>query len=451
MSIRLSLVLAGAGCVAAPRSPAPNVLLIVLDDVGPDGVGVYGEIATPPLTPHLDALATTGMRFTRAHASPVCAPSRAAVLTGRHARRTGHGENGAFGGDVALPRSEITIAELLRAHPTAGYRTAAVGKWHLANRRAADARIHAMDQGFERTAVTLGNIYDTVEPDGERHDYFHWEELVDGEPIHVDGYNTTAIVDHTIEAVRDLGEPWFAYVAFNSAHDPWHVPPAELQSVASADESDRHVLWRAMVEAADTEIGRLIDTLPRRVRARTHVVVLGDNGTRAQSAAPDWDVRGHKATMSDGGIRVPLIVSGPAVAEPGAVNDGLVHVVDVFATIAEWAGVTPTAVIDGRSLGPMLEDPSHPGLRDAVFAEWFSPTGVDEPRRTDRRVLVDHTHKLFVRAHLDETQLRAVGPSPRDETSDLLPDGLDAGDEAALTRLQQQLDALMASFSSDPP
>lgn len=424
------------------------MLLIVLDDVGPDGVGVYAEIAEPPPTPTLDRLADTGMRFTRAHASPVCAPSRAALLTGRHGRRTGHGENGRFESDDRLPRSEVTLAEALRAHPEWPYGTGAFGKWHLAHSGAEDARFHAMDQGFDRSAITLGNIYEVLEQAGHAHDYSHWEEVVDGEVQHVDGYNTTGIVDHALEAVRSLPEPWFAYVALHTAHDPWHVPPASLQGSVQREDADRHAKWRGMVEAADTELGRLLDGLPARVRRRTQVVVVGDNGTRRESAAADWAVQGHKATMSDGGIRVPLIVNGPAVAVPGTVHDALVHVVDLFPTIVEWAGLEPAPELDGRSLGPVLSNPAERGAREWVFVEWFSPIGGAEPLRRDRQVLVDHTHKLLRRAHLDEDELRRVGPSPRDESSDRLDATLDAEDEAARARLEETLEHTMRSFGA---
>lgn len=445
-------------CAPSGSRSGPNVLVILLDDMGPDAIGVYEAVADPPSTPTLDHLATTGMRFDRAYSAPICGPARASLLTGRHARRHGFGNNETFSNSSwALPPAERTIADVVHASERGPYTTAAFGKWHLAGQQwSGDPATHPRQLGFDRHATTFANIVQVRDGDDRRHGYFHWEDVIDGVVEHVDGYNPTVTVDRAIAAIADMPEPWMLYLPLHSAHDPWHVPPDGLQSSAGPDETDRHRQFRAMVEAADTEIGRLLDALAP-VRDHTHVLVIGDNGTMEPAAAPDWPVQGHKATMAEGGIRVPLIVNGPAVAEPGSVHDGLTHIVDVLPTVADWVGVdldgsTGGPMVDGQSLSPYLADPSRPGARSVLFGEWFGPNGSAEPSSFDRQVITDGTHKLFVKRIEGKETLHRVGRSPVDESPDLLrADGADlslsAEDDAALARLRVALDATVAELS----
>lgn len=357
-----------------PSGP-PNVLLLLLDDVGVDQVGVYGLGAAPPATPTLDGLAARGLRFEHAYAYPSCSPARAALLTGRYGTRTGVGRT--VEADEAawrLPEAEVGIAEVLREAPGGPYTSALFGKWHLASGELADVQAHPGAFGFDRWHITPFNVPD----------YFRWSEIRHDGPVDRSGYLTTAEVDDTLAFVAEAPEPWFAWVGFHAGHTPWHVPPADLLDAPLADDADDLSKYRAMVTALDREIGRLLAGIDPEVLARTVVIAAGDNGTHALLTRPPFDPFGAKLTMHEGGVRVPVIFAGPGIPV-GAVAPGLVHFVDVLPTLAGLAGVDLDAVperlpLDGADLAPLLTDPSAT-VREVVFTESFGPNGSVFPHR----------------------------------------------------------------------
>ena len=301
MTLTMLLSLAGVfACRSEP--PPPNVLVVLLDDIGLDGFAMYEEGDAPAPTPVIDDLASRGMRFDHAYAYPVCAASRAALLTGRFGRRHGFGNNIPFNRfDHALPQTELSIAEMVHTSPLAAYHTAVYGKWHLLTRSREPVVQHAWVHGFDRSAFTVANIETAyVNEPVHAHDYFHWEEIVDGEVQHIDGYHPTHTVDRVLDDLRAVESPWFIYLPLHNAHIPLHVPPMELQSVAGPDETDERVLFQAMVQAADTEIGRLLDALDEEERERTYVIVIGDNGTDGRFLPDGWSVVGGKGSLHDG-------------------------------------------------------------------------------------------------------------------------------------------------------
>lgn len=443
LAVMLTLALSGCGPPpASPRGSAPNVLVVLLDDVGLDGIASYGLAPTPPSTPTIDGLAARGVRFTHAFASPVCAPSRAALLTGRHGRRTGFGGNIPFNRfDTELSLDEVTLAELVGASTRGRYRSGVFGKWHLSTASTPGVATFPHQQGFDHAVVTFANISTFVLPDETRHDYFHWEEVRDGAILHRDGYNTSATIDDAIAGIETLGEPWLVYLPLHAAHEPLHVPPASLQGTGATPDSPAPQKARAMIEAADTELARLLEALGEEVLARTTVFVMGDNG--AETWASELPLRGGKGTFFDAGIRVPLVVAGPQVVRPG-VSDALVHLVDVFPTVAEISGspLPQRRTIDGRSLLPYLADPARRGARTTVFTEMFSPHGRG-PYAFDRQAISDGRYKLVRGAHDGVEWLTEVGPSPADEGADLLPGGLSAEQARAHEALGEALSAFV--------
>lgn len=409
----------------APPEGAPcegpcggNVLLVVLDDMGLETVGAYGLHPDPPSTPNLDALAEAGMRFDRVYATPVCAASRATLLTGRHGRRHGLGNNIPFDTfDHELPLKERTIARAASEGPY-GYTTAAFGKWHLMTRSTRRALDHPNASGFDHFDGTLANPTDVWDrSDGRRHDHFHWERLVDGQTEHVSGYLASSTVDAALDWIPGMAEPWLVYMALHLPHGPLHVPPSHLQGTDATEASPPGEQFAAMVEAADTELGRLLDGLP----AETTVIVVGDNGTEEPNVRSPWAVRGPKGTMFEGGLRVPLLVAGPPVASPGAVSDALAHTVDVAATVAHLTGGQLSEPVDGVSLLPLLADPEA-SSRELVYTEMFGPAG-HPPYTTDLRTVLDENYKLIRDAVTGQETMHALALSPADESSDLLETG----------------------------
>lgn len=359
----LALFLAGA----AEAQEQPNILLIVLDDVGIDQIGAWGFGENPPPTPRIDALATSGVRFEQVWSNPNCSPTRASLLTGRHAFR--HGIGAVIGNapnEPGLAPEELILPELLDLG--GDYVHAAFGKWHLASPGAPPTAPN--DAGFGHYDGSLANLDDDL---SGAWDYSNWPRVVDGVESVSNDYLTSATVDAALDWIGATEQPWFAYVAFHAVHSPFHWPPAALHSVdPSALPSGKPVYWqhRAMMESLDTEIGRLVDGLGPAAESTT-IIVVGDNGTAGPGVELPLVPGKSKHTLYGGGIEVPLLIAGAGVTATG-VCQSPVQVLDLFATVAELAGVDPLAgpnAIDSIALTPYLADPAAPPIRPYAFSE----------------------------------------------------------------------------------
>lgn len=437
--------------------PGENVLVILTDDIGIDNTAVYGEHPDPPPTPNIDALAARGVLFRNAYASPVCSPTRASLLTGRLPTRTGVGNF--IQPDlewVRLADAELTIPELLEHSPDA-YTSAAVGKWHLTSFLFGDPAQHPLDQGFTCHAGSLANPMEaTLEPNMAR-GYDRWEKATDGGLAWTGRYMISDATDEALARVANTPEPWFLYVAYNGAHNPLHNPPADLHGQQlDADASDTE-MYRAMVEATDTELGRLLDGIPPEILARTTVIYSSDNGTPVAGITEPWDPERRKGTVYEGGVNVPLIIAGPHVSRPGSESRALVHLVDVLPTVAELAQVPleqvladRDTVIDGYSLMGLVRDPSLPGARETLYTEGFTGEG-ELPAPLHLRMVRDRDWKLIRREEGGQVseELFRFAERAWDEGPDLLAQGLPAGGEAeaALQRLRSELDQVVAELS----
>ncbi len=362
----------------------------MVDDVGVDRIGCYGEHPDPGSTPNIDRLAHSGVLFRNAWSSPMCSPTRANVLTGRFGFRTGIGEIIRPKDGVALHPAEWILPELLALSPYGPYENAALGKWHLGS----DiwGTTHPIKTGFDRHIGALRNI----------NDYYDWPKSINGDIQVVQTYATTDLIDDTIRTIQTLPEPWFLWVAFNAPHKPFHAPPPHLHSQflpgAPDDFPLEHV--KAAIEAVDTEIGRLLDAVDPAVWANTTVIFLGDNGTAKDAVDAPFDPGHSKGTLFEGGVNVPFIVTGPRVSQPGSECRALVHATDLFSTVAEIGGVDPAATLppaiqlDSTSLLPYLADPQHAPLREWVYAERFFPNGFG-PYLVHRRAVRGARYKLI--------------------------------------------------------
>ncbi len=423
----LPLVLAAALCGCPDRQtgvqPASddrwNILLIVADDVGIDQIGVTyadhwpegapGDGGVPlPCTPRLDRLACEGMRFRNAWASPLCSPSRAQILTGRTCRTTGVGNVTLASREerLGLRPSQTTIATLLSG---AGYRCAGFGKWHLADpsQTEVDPITQPLELGFERFE---GTLYNLDSPSGLDAHYDHWKKtmLWPGSTVHraCDGYATTETTDAAIEWVRTEPGPWFLYVAYNASHMPHHSPalhgylpcaprtscpgdcpvdwcadcPERASSAPCPFGNDEICQTRAMTQAMDAEIGRLLDVLPQ----KTAVLFLSDNGSPGAATVAPFDPAHAKGSLYEEGIRVPLFVRVPGLLPAGGVCDELASATDLFATIAELAGVPVTGQCTDSISLLQYRDPTLPHCggaspRRLLYSEQFDPSFVPEP------------------------------------------------------------------------
>ncbi len=408
---------------AFQRRPArqPNIVLILADDLGVDLLSAYQEAVAPPCTPNIDALANSGLLFRNAWTNPVCTPTRAAVLTGRHGFRTGIGD---VGDSVGLPLAELTIPEM-----PVGYQTAAVGKWHLAGNL---GDLHPNETGFGYFAGPIG---------GGLPDYFQWPKVINGRSSIASTYATTDTTDEAIAAISTMSEPWFTYVAFNSPHTPWHEPPPELCPASTScsfgfcdtlhsGASDRR-LGKAMVEAMDTEIGRLLDAIDA-IDPNAIVVFMGDNGSPGQLTRSPFEADHAKGTMYEGGVNVPLIVRAPGITQGEC--QALVSSVDLFATFAELAGISaPTE--DSVSLLPYFRN-ANQALREVVYTERFSPNGSLPPIAEHSRCVRNSGYKL-IRINGQQDQFYDLLNDPFETTN--LIGGLSVAEQIAFDQLEAEL------------
>lgn len=421
-----------SGDTGEGASLPPNVLMVVIDDLGVDFLPTYGaEGESIPETPTLDTLASDGLRFTSAWSTPLCSPSRAELLTGRYARRFDLGTVIVHTAAFDLPDEAVTLPEQLGDT----WSTAFLGKWHLT--AGARALTGPNDQGFDHWSGTLGNLGAESSPNQRQGlGYWNWERVTDGALEMSTTYATTATVDDAVAQVTTLAEPWFVEVAFHAGHGPFHYPPLKLlhQDWAAGPGGDAHK-FGAMIEALDTELGRLLDEVDA---SRTLVMVVGDNGSPQEVVPPP-----AKGTTAEAGINVPLIVRGPGV-DPGGVVDTPVGLVDLPATILDLAGVEPTESLDGVSLRACFTDPAcRP--RDTAFSVMFNPNGPG-PHPVSMAAVRDDRYKLIERLHpkyQPEIAHALHDMHGEGEAVDLL---LDAPSEEALeiyARLLEVLDSYM--------
>lgn len=452
-SVVLLAPAAGAQDVGRGRDVRPNLLVIVADDVGVDVLSAYGEHPVPAQTPVLDRLARNGVVFRNAWVNPKCSPTRASILTGKYPFRTGIGEviNYAFSTidpgvpldpAFALAPEQITLPSLLAE---AGYTCAAIGKWHLATGEGdLQGFRHAPLAGFHLHIGTMQN--DT---------YTGWLRNIatpvsDVQVASFGQYSPSANIDDTLAFVDRVGDaPWFVWLAFNSAHKPWHVPPADLlsQETARAVAADNSppVLYRAMVEAMDTEIGRLLAGLPPGSLERTVVVVIGDNGTPAPATTPPSTLPA-KGSLKKGGVAVPLIVAGAGIAAPGREVHALVNGTDLHATLLELARARQPEGTDSVSMVPYLLDPAAISRRSHVFAESFRPNG-RSAYNAHGRAIRDARYKLVRNVLSGSSALFDLAVDP-DEQSNLMGAGmppLTRGQQAAFSQLDEALAVVVAN------
>lgn len=422
------------------RAPAlpPNLLLVVLDDVGSELLGAYGRDGRAS-TPTLDGLAARGVRFDVAYALPVCSPTRAALLTGRMPRAFGLG--GALHLDretAQLPRWAVTVAELLRRAPVP-YHTAFVGKWHLTPLGQSGVASEPLRHGFDRFVGNLGNLSTEHATDGRPQGYTDWERIVDGDVARSKVHATTQTIDDALAVVAQLPEPWLLVVAPHAVHTPWHDPPGTPPDPGGPGRDARRV--RAMLEHVDRELGRLLGGLGD-AGDRTVVFATSDNGSPDNAGVARFANRPAKSTVWELGVRVPLLVAGPGVAS-GQHTRALGHVVDVAPTMLALAGVAPGSSgvpFDGFDLSPVLADPTLPGPRTTVVSEVFVPNGPGPYERWDIAVRDARFKLLRIEGEpprlyrLDE---RLVEPAP-------LVEPYDAETTEARTRLLRALGELGA-------
>jgi arylsulfatase B len=373
-------LLAGAAlgaCRAAPRAPvasAPNIVLLVADDLGWGDVGYHGGQI---FTPNIDALAREGVELDRFYTTPVCTTTRAGLLTGRYPNRMGlHAEGLAKGGifDKGLPPAERTFAEVLA---DAGYaHRMAVGKWHLGS---ASRAFHPLDQGFTGFYGLLGGAIDYFSHDEPRFGPDWHRDYAD---IQEQGYSTELLANEAVRFIESVpaGDRFLLYLSFNAPHLPLSAKPEDVAaylalpgwSEAWRRQGHQKPEYAAMVTSLDREIGRVLAALAAKGLAEdTLVWFLSDNGG-ATSYGSNLPLRGAKESMYEGGIRVPAVIRWPRRLAGGRKLDALTGYVDLLPTLAAAAGYTgPLPPLDGIDLLPILAG-EQPAPERALYPDRFA-------------------------------------------------------------------------------
>jgi arylsulfatase A-like enzyme len=330
---------------AAPRKP--NIIFILADDLGYGHLGSYGHKRIR--TPHLDRMATQGMRFTQAYsASTVCAPARASLMTGLH---QGHAYIRGNSPRLPLRPTDVTVAEVLKR---AGYRTTLIGKWGLGDPGTTGVPTR---QGFDSSFGYLNQTH--------AHDYYtdHLFRNEDRVAVPPGSYTHDLFAEEALHFIRRArAHPFFLYLAYTIPHANNERAPLGLEVPSDAPytaetwpQQDRNLA--AMITRMDGDVGRLLDLLAElKIDEHTVVFFTSDNGPHREGGSdPEvlgarGPLRGIKRDLYEGGIRVPLIVRGPGRVPAGRVSDQVLAFWDILPTLADLAGVKAPAGIDGRSM-----------------------------------------------------------------------------------------------------
>ncbi len=402
----LTIVLAGLGLLALSRcvpgaepmdtQRPPNILFILVDDLGPEWISVYG--GEEMKTPNIDRLAEQGMLFDNAYSMPQCTPTRVTLLTGQYPFRHGwlnHWDVPRWGAGVHFdPAHNLSLARVLKA---AGYATAAAGKWQINDFR---VQPDAMEQhGFDAYAMWTG--FETQNPpSAERYwdPYIHTRE---GSRTYEGRFGTDVFVDFLIDFMKQhKDDPMLLYFPMALTHTPMIHTPLDPNVEGTPAKQ------KAMVRYMDHAVGRLVEALEALdIRERTIIFFTTDNGsTRGITATMNGrEVKGGKATLGEPGVRAPFIVSAPGLVPAGVRTDALTDFTDLLPTFAELAGtaVPDSVVVDGHSIAPLLLGKATDSPRAWITAMGFGPArltaeGVAPVQAYTDRVVRDKRYKLWV-------------------------------------------------------
>ncbi len=435
-----------AGCGdAAPASTVdrPNVVVVFCDDLGWGDLGSFG--ARGHRTPHLDRLAHDGSRFTSFYVSqPVCSASRASLLTGCYANRVGI--HGALMPDsrVALHPDEITLAEVLK---TRGYATACVGKWHL-GRPAAYLPIH---QGFdEYFGLPYSNDMWPNNPSAPASGYpplplIEGDQVIEEQPDQSQltrRYTERAV--HFIE--KNQGQPFFLYLAHSMPHVPLFASRAFRGHA-------RDGLYGDVIEEIDWSVGQVLQALKRNhLEGRTLVIFTSDNGpwqlygNHAGSAGPH---RAAKASVFDGGVRVPFIARWPGHIPRGRVSAEPLMTIDLLPTLAGLSGAPlPSRPIDGRDIWPLLSGAPGATNPHAAYGFWYNQNELQAIRSGPWKLVLPHRAQLFPKEWQGRNGARGRGESRPMELAlyDLVTD---PGETLNLATSHPEILGQMLSYAED--
>ncbi len=398
-------------------SSSPNILFIIADDLGKDAINGFTEGSIKPNTPNIDAIRTNGISFDNFWTNPTCTPTRASIITGKYGYRT----NVKGAGDV-LAQSEVSLQQYISDNTNDTYASAVIGKWHLAGN---ESSVNPEDFGIDYYAGLIRGAVD---------DYYQWQLTEDGSSSLQTEYTTEVFTDLSIDWLNGQSKPWFLWLAYNAPHTPFHIPPSNMHSQGNlpeySDSLDPLPYYMAAIEAMDFQIGRLLDAIPVEEKENLVIIFIGDNGTPNQVAQSPYSSNKVKNTLYQGGINVPMFISGSSVSRMGT-DDNLITSTDLFATIAEISGTTTSEIHDSESFKSLLSNDM--STREFQYSEMNN--GI-----TDQWTISNGVYKFIIDSGGDEQLYNLMDDSYED--NNLLNGSLSSTEQDAKTLLEAELSAI---------
>lgn len=393
----------------APRKP--NILFILVDDLGKDWISCYG--AEEVETPHVDALAQGGIRFENAYSMAQCTPSRVTFLTAQYPYRTGwvnHWDVPRWGVGYFDWERYTTVAELLK---NAGYATAAAGKWQINDFRIAPGAMR--EHGFDDWCMWTG--FETGTPASAERYWDPYINTLEGSKTCKGAFGPDVYAESLIQFMRDhRDEPMFLYFAMTLTHGPLVATPTEP---GAESPRDKH---KAMVRYMDLLVGKLVKALDElALRENTIIVFTTDNGSAFGGTRNGRKFDSGKAKKWEHGVCMPFVVNGPGRVPAGVATDALTDFTDLLPTFADLAGAKlPEDVVDGVSIAPVILGEMNDSKREWILSMGHGPAILDEKgvRGKDdfaERVIRDKRYKVWVDTNREISQLYDLQSDPYEE------------------------------------
>ena len=417
--ITLCILTIFSGTTSSAQSP--NILLIIADDLGVDAFNGYDLGSFNPITPHLDSLRNSGLTFTNAWASSVCTPTRAGIMSGKYGSK-----NGVKTTPGNLDTTHISLLNALKDSSTS-YSSAVIGKWHIAMPSNPQ---HPVWHGADHY---MGVIEGSVSA------YDNWNKTENNSMSNCTEYVTSYFTDDAINWISNQNNPWFLWLAHVAPHTPLHVPPSQMYSQPNTNTPLKK--YMAMIESIDYEVGRLLDSISPAELANTTILFIGDNGT-PHNLLQDYPSQHGKQTLYQGGIHVPMFVSGNGVSRTGETENALIHVVDIYATILALTGSDlPGGIYNSLSFEHLLSSSTLP-KRQYNFTELDSnQTNINIQGHTIR----NNDYKL-IEYHNGVQEMYNLITDPL-ETTDLLLGTLSTQEQAIKLEFENEATQRITAWS----
>lgn len=339
----LSIVLFASSCkkdvvdITEPLIENPNILLIIADDMGKDATPGYSEGNIKPNMPNLESMITDGIIFENFWTNPICAPTRAGILTGKYGVHT----NVLNAEDMStISLDEESVQSRLDAETNNAYAHAVIGKWHLSDQ----------SNGGRDNPNLMGVDYYAGAIQGAVNNYNEWQLTINGSNESSTEYVTEKYTDLAIDWINGQNQPWFCWLAYNTPHTPLHVPPTGTHSQGNLPddeatiENDPLPYYMAMIENMDYEMGRLLNSIPVSELEKTIIIFVGDNGTTRSVIQSPYTNPQSKGTLYNGGLNTPFIISGMPVSRKNVRDYSLINNTDLFATVLGFAGASVSKI-----------------------------------------------------------------------------------------------------------